>query len=244
MALPTEARLYAVVPAAGIGQRVGAGLPKQYLTLHGQTLSEHTMGRLLAFARIQKVVVAVAPRDPWWPQLKVSSHRRVVSTVGGDSRAESVLNGIHCLLAEAGANESDYVLVHDMARPCLRLSDLDALLSQVDDQGALLALPVADTVKQSDQQQAVAATLEREQVWRALTPQLFPLGALRDALSAGLEQGWSITDEASAMERAGFRPRLVQGRADNIKVTHPEDLALARFYLGRQEEEGLEWQSV
>ena len=244
MPLPPEARLFALGPAAGTGERVGAGLPKQYLTLQGQTLAEHTLGRLLAFARIQKVVVAVAAGDPWWPRLKISGHRRVVTTEGGDSRARSVLNGLNCLLAEAGAQDGDWVMVHDMARPCVRLSDLEALLQETDQQGALLALPVADTVKHAGADQHVDQTLAREQVWRALTPQLFPVLALRDALQAALEQGLPVTDEASAMEAAGCRPRLVAGRADNIKVTHPEDLALARFYLARQEEEGLQWQSA
>ena len=244
MPLPPDARLFALVPAAGSGERMGAGLPKQYLTLQGQTLAEHTMGRLLAFARIQKVVVAVAAADPWWTRLKVSGHRRVVTTTGGESRAESVLNGLACLLNEAGADEEDWVMVHDMARPCVRLSDLEALLAAVDEQGGLLALPVADTVKQAQSDGRSERTLAREQIWRALTPQLFQLAALREALQSALDQGAAVTDEASAMEAAGFRPRLVAARSDNIKVTHPEDLALARFYLARQEEEGLQWQSV
>ena len=244
MPLPSEAKLFALVPAAGTGSRMGAGLPKQYLTLQGQTLAEHTMGRLLAYARIQKVVVAVAPGDQWWPRLKVSGHRRVVSTDGGDTRAQSVLNGLACLVAEAGAAETDWVMVHDMARPCVRLSDLDELLRETDDQGALLALPVADTIKQAGTDARIEQTLVRDHIWRALTPQLFPVAALRAALQSALDQGLPVTDEASAMEAAGYRPRLVAGRTDNIKITHPEDLALARFYLARQEEEGLQWQSV
>lgn len=244
MAFPANARLFALVPAAGIGERMGAGLPKQYLSLQGQTLAEHTLSRLLAFARIQRVVVAVAPGDAWWPQLGVSRHRRVVSTDGGDSRAASVLNGLRCLLDEAGADASDWVMVHDMARPCVRLSDLERLLADTGDDGALLAAPVNDTVKQANAAGASETTLDRTHIWRALTPQLFPIGRLQAALEQGLAAGAAITDEASAMELCGARPVLVAGRADNIKVTLPEDLALARFYLGRQEEEGLQWQSV
>lgn len=244
MTLPANSKLFALVPAAGIGERMGAGMPKQYLTLQGKTLAEHTMGRLLSFARIQKVVVAIASSDPWWPQLNVSRHKRVLATEGGDSRARSVLNGLKALLDDGGADAADWVLVHDMARPCLRLSDLEKLISETQAEGALLALPVSDTIKQSNDDDCAEATLNRDHVWRALTPQLFCIGDLVKAIESGLASGLNITDESSAMEALGKTPKLVAGQSDNIKITHPDDLALARFYLARQEEEGLLWQSV
>ena len=221
--------LYAVVPAAGIGERMGAGFPKQYLSLAGKTLAEHTLNRLLSFAPIDRVLVAVSAQDPWWPTLGVSSHPRIATVTGGAARAESVRNGVSQALALGG--ESAWVLVHDMARPLVRLSDIQNLLDQTDRQGAILALPVVDTIKQADDSNHISATLNRDCVWRALTPQLFPARPLLDALQGDLT---GITDEASAMERAGCSPALVAGHGDNIKITVPEDLALARYYLGRQ----------
>ena len=239
MALPVEARLFAVVPAAGTGTRMGAPLPKQYMTVQGQTIAEHTLARLLAFAPLESVVVATSKDDLWWPQLAVAHHGRVKSVLGGNSRAASVLA---CLQALEGiARDDDWVLVHDMARPCVRLSDIEKLIQSCGDQGAILAVPVTDTVKRASADQ-ITATLPREHLWRALTPQLFPVSALRDALATGLESGVALTDEASAMEAKGWTPKLVEGRADNIKLTRPADLALVRFYLQQQDDEGLAWQ--
>lgn len=228
--------IFAVVPAAGIGARMGAGLPKQYLSLAGRTLAEHTVARLLAFAPVRELVVAVARDDPWWPELDASRHRRVRTVTGGASRADSVRAGLAAVLAQA---PDAWVLVHDMARPLLRLSDIQALLDGCGEQGAILALPITDTIKQAGEGARIEATLDRRRVWRALTPQLFPAGALHAALAGDRA---SLTDEASAMEAAGWNPQLVAGHADNIKITVPEDLALARFYLEKQREEGLAWQ--
>ena len=151
--------LFAVVPAAGVGARMGAGLPKQYLTLQGRTLAEHTLGRLLAFAPLQAVVVAVAEGDPWWPELAVARHPRVTSVTGGDSRARSVLAGVAAVLERA---PNARVLVHDMARPLVRLSDIQALLDYDDrGDGAILARPVTDTIKQADADTRIRATLDR-----------------------------------------------------------------------------------
>lgn len=234
MALPADARLYALVPAAGSGTRMAASLPKQYLTLRGCTVAEHTLNRLLSFAPIERIVVCTSASDLWWPQLGIAHHPRIRSALGGDSRAQSVLNGLRALAEFCGPR--DWVMVHDMARPCVRLSDLDLLLQQCGPEGAILAAPVTDTVKRADQQRIVA-TEPREALWRALTPQLFPVQALAQALEQALAAGVAVTDEAAAMERAGVQPRLVPGHADNIKVTLPEDLPLAGFYLDRQMQE-------
>jgi 2-C-methyl-D-erythritol 4-phosphate cytidylyltransferase len=232
-------RLFALVPAAGAGRRMGADLPKQYLTLHGRTLTEHTLTRLLALPRIERMVVAVAEDDPWWPSLAVSRHERVETATGGASRAESVLAGLDALSARAA--DEDRVLVHDMARPCVRPSDIETLLQADSADGALLALASTDTLKEAGADHAVSATLDRTRVWRALTPQLFPLGLLRRALREALAAGVEVTDEASAVERLGARPRLVPGHADNLKVTRPGDLALAEFLLTQQAEESRSW---
>ncbi|MZR61924.1 2-C-methyl-D-erythritol 4-phosphate cytidylyltransferase [Alcanivorax sp. DP30] len=224
--------LFSVVPAAGVGQRMQAGIPKQYLTLAGKTLTEHTVQRLLSFAPIESVVVAVSADDPWWPTLPVASHRRVHAVTGGQSRAESVRNALAQVLMDGG--EDAWVLVHDMARPLVRLSDIQSLLASTAEQGAILALPVVDTIKQAGGDSQIDDTLNRDIIWRALTPQLFPAAALYEALSGDLAD---VTDEASALERQGWRPKLVAGHSDNIKITVPEDLPLARFYLARQFEE-------
>ncbi|EKF75126.1 4-diphosphocytidyl-2C-methyl-D-erythritol synthase [Alcanivorax hongdengensis A-11-3] len=210
---------------------MGAGLPKQYLTLDGRTLAEHTLQRLLAFAPLEAVVVAVCDEDPWWPTLPVAGHPRVQAVTGGASRAHSVRAGVARALQLGG--EQAWVLVHDMARPLLRLSDIQRLLEQCGPQGAILASPVVDTIKQADADARIAATLDRRHIWRALTPQLFPARALLEALQDDPD---SLTDEASAMERQGWKPALVAGHGDNIKITVPEDLALARFYLSQQQE--------
>lgn len=236
MALPADARLYALVPAAGAGSRMAASLPKQYLTLRGSTVAEHTLSRLLAFAPIQQIVVATSASDLWWPQLGIAHHKRIRSVLGGETRAHSVLNGLQALKEVASAR--DWVLVHDMARPCVRLSDIESLLRECGSEGAILAASIADTVKSADQQH-ILATVPRQQLWRALTPQLFPLHALHDALAGALADGADITDEASAMERIGVQPKLVPGQPDNIKITLPSDLPLAGFYLDRQTQEAL-----
>ena len=233
--------LYAVVPAAGTGQRMEAQLPKQYLTLRGRTLAEHTMARLLAMGSLRQVVVAVADGDPWWPRLDCASHPRVRTVTGGASRAESVLRGLETLAGEAP--DEARVLVHDMARPCVRLSDMERLASECGARGALLARPVHDTLKQSDDSGHVIASPDRRHVWRALTPQCFPLDALREALREALAAGLEVTDEASAMEHQGWHPLLVAGHADNLKVTEPADLALAAFHMEQQEREGLHWRN-
>jgi len=242
MPLPNNARLYAVVPAAGTGSRMAASLPKQYLSLFGRTVAEHTLARLLGFAPLEKIVVATAATDLWWPQLGVAHHLRVRSVLGGGTRAHSVLNALTLLQNDAGPD--DWVLVHDIARPCLRLSDIEHLIERVGKDGAILAAPLTDTIKRTSQHQQIAETISRETLWRALTPQLFPLMSLQHALTTALAASVVVTDEASAMEYAGFSPLLVQGHADNIKITLPADLPLAGFYLERQRQEGLQWAFV
>ncbi|WED77544.1 2-C-methyl-D-erythritol 4-phosphate cytidylyltransferase [Aeromonas allosaccharophila] len=218
----------AIVPAAGIGSRMGADCPKQYLQLAGKTILEHTLERLLSHPAIAQVIVALAPHDRWFEALPVAADPRIVRVEGGAERAFSVLNGLHVA-------QGEWVLVHDAARPCLTHGDLDALIAAaMGCGGAILGSRVRDTMKRSDGEGNIIATVEREQLWHALTPQMFPTRALKRALEEGLLLGATITDEASAMERAGFTVRMVEGRADNIKVTRPEDLSLAGLFLSQQ----------
>lgn len=223
-----DSGLTAIVPAAGIGSRMGADCPKQYLTLAGKTILEHTLGCLLSHPAIARVIVALAPHDEWFEQLAVAADPRILRVEGGIERAYSVLNALHVA-------QGKWVLVHDAARPCLCHSDLDKLIATaMACDGAILGSRVRDTMKRTDGAGNIVATVEREQLWHALTPQMFPTGTLKRALEEGLALGALITDEASAMERAGFTVKMVEGRADNIKVTRPEDLSLAELFLQQQ----------
>jgi 2-C-methyl-D-erythritol 4-phosphate cytidylyltransferase len=230
----TEARLWCVVPAAGRGTRFGGGTPKQYLALAGKPMLAWTIERLAAHPRIAGVMVAIAPNDPHWPQVAAAAVGTVRSTTGGDSRADSVLAGLRALQQWVGAGE--FVLVHDAARPCVGAADISRLIERgMSAGGALLAAPLRDTLKRADADQRVETTEPRDARWRALTPQLFRHGELVAALEAARAAGIDITDEAMAMERAGQRPLLVEGSESNIKVTTPDDLALAEFLLMRHD---------
>ncbi len=220
---------WVVIPAAGVGSRMRADRPKQYLPLAGRCLIEHTLDCFLGQPGLLGLVVCLSADDGWWPQLACAADLRVTRADGGRERADSVLNGLHALAA-LGATEQDWVLVHDAARPNLAESDLYKLLHRLQDDpvGGLLAVPVRDTLKLAGPDGRVSATPDRSLFWQAYTPQMFRLGALRSALGDALAAGATITDEASAMEWAGQAPCLVEGRADNIKVTRPEDLEFLR----------------
>lgn len=220
---------WAVIPAAGVGARMAADRPKQYLQLGGQTLLEHSLDCFLDHPSLKGVVVSVADEDPYWPGLRCAADARIERAAGGEQRADSVLNAL-LLLHAKGAADSDWVLVHDAARPNLARSDLDRLLGELADDpvGGLLAVPARDTLKRADGNGRVSATVDRSTIWQAYTPQMFRLGALHRALADSLVAQVLITDEASAMEWAGYAPRLIEGRSDNIKVTRPEDLEWLR----------------
>ncbi|MEY6430886.1 2-C-methyl-D-erythritol 4-phosphate cytidylyltransferase [Thioalkalicoccus limnaeus] len=227
-------RFWAVVPAAGVGRRVGAPIPKQYLPLFGQAVLDHSLEVLLGESRIEGVVVAVDPHDQRWSTTRYAAHPKVRKVAGGAERCHSVLNAL-ALLTQTAAAE-DWVLVHDAARPCLRQTDLAAMIDtlRADPVGGILAVPVCDTMKQADRQGCIARTVVRDGLWHAFTPQMFRLGPLREALARALADGYLVTDEASGLEYIGQTPRLVEGHADNIKITRPEDLPLAEFYLRQQ----------
>jgi len=227
-------RVWAVIPAAGRGDRFGTGRPKQYAELRGRALIEWSLAPFLARADIAGIVIALVADDPDWPCFRPADSR-VSEAPGGADRAASVGNALDAL-AERGVGDSDWVLVHDAARPCLDPTDLDKLLERGRNSpdGALLAAPLDDTLKRAVGG-CVVDTVDRRDLWRAMTPQLFRLGPLRQALQAAAASGIAITDEASAIEQQGGRPLLVQGRTDNIKVTRMADLALADAVLAARE---------
>lgn len=227
-------RLWAVVPAAGSGRRMRAERPKQYLSLGKRTVIEHSLDALCAIDDICGIVVALTEADPYWPELDIQTPRPLLTAPGGAERAASVANALAVLAAQA--DEQDWVLVHDAARPCVRTADLEKLIATLRDDpvGGLLAVPVRDTMKQAGIEARAERTVDRSRLWHALTPQMFRLGALRAALAEASAQGLQVTDDASALELTGRQPRLVEGHADNIKITRPEDLALAEFFLTQQ----------
>ncbi len=212
---------------------MGADKPKQYLALRGKTVIEHTLQRLISAEIFEGIVVAVSKDDTLWPGIPMSNHPLLTVAPGGTERAGSVLSGLNALgtLAEP----HDWVLVHDAARCCITVGDIHRLIEALknDPEGGILALPAHDTLKQVKAGQ-ITETVDRNLIWRALTPQMFRHAGLENALRMAAEKGHTVTDEASAMEFIGVKPRIVKGRSDNIKITQHEDLALANFYLEQQ----------
>lgn len=227
---------------------MAASEPKQYLPINNEPMLLHTLRRLSSHPQVVGLVVVLAADDRHFSSLDISALKSglpgsLSTVIGGASRSESVVRGLEKIAELAFIPEADkddprrlpWVLVHDAARPCIRHSDIDALLSQVDDQGGLLGLEVTDTLWQQDDQRRCLRTLPRDQLMRAQTPQLFPLTGLLAALRACHRDDFQPTDEAEAMRHSGYAPRLIGGSADNIKVTRAGDLALAEFYLQQQQ---------
>ncbi|MEO8064408.1 MAG: 2-C-methyl-D-erythritol 4-phosphate cytidylyltransferase [Pseudomonadota bacterium] len=226
-------RYFLVIPAAGSGRRFSSQLPKQYAALAGSTVLELSLAPFEADGDCAGIVVAIATDDEHWASIAVRRTRHLQVTAGGEQRVHSVRNALELLVPLA--SDDDWVMVHDAARPCFSSADLAALKQELASQevGGLLAVPLADTLKRAgDSQPAeVTATLDRSGLWRAATPQVFRFGPLRRALDSALSVNRIPTDEAQAMEWAGHRPRLIAGRADNIKITTADDLALAAAIL-------------
>lgn len=231
---------HAVIPAAGAGRRFGAALPKQYLSLAGKAIQQHTLDRLTGMPELSRVVVAIAADDERARTLPYARPERLQFVTGGGERMDSVMAGLEALQA-AGAGPDDWVLVHDVARPLLRPEDVRRLLAELaeDPVGGLLANPVRDTMKRSDSSGRIDSTVCREQLWHALTPQMFRLGLLLRALRSARDEGVVVTDEAAAIERLGLQPRLVSGARDNLKITFPDDLPLAEALLLAQRQTGV-----
>lgn len=227
---------WVIVPAAGVGSRMGANRPKQYLTLGNKTILEHTLERLLQLPRLNGIVVVVHPLDSYWSTLPVFDDEKIRVIEGGRERCDSVLNGLDTL--DEYLQPLDWVLVHDAARPCVDLRDIEELIEKLDDHlvGGLLGVPVSDTVKRLNDNYGVEETVDRRVLWQAQTPQMFRYGILAKSLRMALQHDEPITDEASAVEGAGYVPLMVEGRRDNIKVTRPEDIPMAELILRLQSE--------
>jgi 2-C-methyl-D-erythritol 4-phosphate cytidylyltransferase len=231
---------YALIPAAGIGSRLSAQLPdatpKQYLALAGRAMLWHAI-RAVCVPPVESVFVVLSPGDPHFARHDWSAFDGKLQPLfcGGSFRRDSVFNGLVATMDEVDAD--DWMLVHDAARPCLPARDLQRLLSECegDEIGGILALPAADTVKKGSEGdggvQRIDATEDRSRLWLAQTPQMFRAGLLAQALRDARE---AVTDEASAVEQMGFKPRLVTGSRENLKVTYPEDLAMAEAILTRR----------
>ncbi len=228
-------RYFLVLPAAGSGQRMQSSLPKQYHTIGGVTLLQLTLERVAADPLFTKVVIALAADDDRWIEIKgrlsPGLKDKLVTVTGGEERFQSVANALAAIADVAAAD--DWVLVHDVVRPCVRSSDIKNLVESLasSTSGGLLAVPVRDTLKEGSNDLNVVRTLDRKMLWLAATPQMFRYGVLAQALRSVANNGWHITDEASAVEALGLPVTLVEGRADNIKVTYPEDLEFVAAIL-------------
>ncbi|MBV1914604.1 MAG: 2-C-methyl-D-erythritol 4-phosphate cytidylyltransferase [Pseudomonadales bacterium] len=230
------AALVAVVPAAGVGRRMASVTPKQYLPLAGKTVIEHAIQPLCDHPDIKRVSVSISKKDSYWADLPMADHPKIQLVVGGEERCHSVLSALEYLCE--GNNLDALVLVHDAARPCLTKSDLNRLIQvgRESASGALLGIQVRDTIKRVKAGSTVISdTVDRSNLWHAQTPQMFPLGLLTSAMQEAIELKKLVTDEASAMELAGYHPLMVESSEKNIKITRPEDLELAAYYLSNAE---------
>lgn len=247
MTIESKTNIWAIMPAAGVGSRMGVAIAKQYLPVAGKTILEHSVEALLNAVDIQQLVICLSKGDTRFNELNLEHDKmsaRISTATGGATRADSVLNGLKAL--EAVANEQDWVLVHDAARPCVAAQILqcmvDTLVGQNTAVGGILALPAKDTLKLSSsiknehggETNVVAKTLDRRSVWQAQTPQMFRYGILKHSLEHCLEQKIEVTDEASAVEFNGHPVQLFPGSASNIKVTTQEDLGLIEFLLSKK----------
>lgn len=226
-------RYWAVVPAAGTGKRFGGATPKQYLQIAGQTVMQHTLNRLCQAVPLSACIVPISGEDQTAEQLRYDFPEQIRLVIGGAERMDSVLAGLRSLADQAAVD--DWVLVHDVARPCVAVDSIHKLMTELTENnvGGILAVPVRDTLKKAQDQQ-VLCTIPREALWQAQTPQMFRYGLLLAALQAATQSDHVVTDEASAMEQAGHVVRLIEGRSDNIKITYADDLALAAAILVAQ----------
>ncbi|MFT5757705.1 MAG: 2-C-methyl-D-erythritol 4-phosphate cytidylyltransferase [Alteromonadaceae bacterium] len=224
-----------IVPAAGVGKRMQSQCPKQYLTIDGMTILEHTVTRLLSHVAIEKVVIALGEDDAYFVDSCLNKNENVSIVIGGNERVDSVLSALKSI----DKTQYPWVLVHDAARPCISHRDISALIENTlaTKTGGLLAMRVRDTMKRGIREQEknlVKQTVERNELWHALTPQMYRSDELQDAIMYALSEHVGLTDESSAMEYAGFGSALVEGSSDNIKITRPDDLSLAEFILNKQ----------
>ncbi len=226
-----QTSFWGIVPAAGLGLRMAADCPKQYIKIHDRTILEYAIESLVSHPHIEKVVVALHEHDDYWKSIVPPHKEKIITTVGGEHRINSVWSALQAL--DSYAHDNDWVLVHDAVRPCLSHELIDRLIHKLHDHpiGGLLGIPVRDTLKKVDADHVIENTLSREHVWAAQTPQMFRYRALREAIKQTMHQDRVITDEASAFEAIGEYPQMVLGDVSNIKVTYPADLKIADFLL-------------
>ena len=228
-------QVHVLIPAAGQGTRFGGVMLKQYLPICGKPVLAHSIKVFQFHPLLSSITVVLAEDDQWFESAVGLLAATVKTVIGGDTRAQSVRNGLRYIADNY--SETDWVLVHDAARPCLSPSRLERFLEQglESADGAILAMPVGDTLKRAGDSQEIVSTVDRSELWAAQTPQLFHVGALAEAIDAAQNAGCELTDEASAMEFVGVRPLLVKGSSANIKITHSSDLAIAEALLARRE---------
>ncbi len=229
-------KFIAIVPAAGVGKRMQADCPKQYLRINHVTILSHTVMKLLSHPAIEQVILALGVDDQYFAESQLADHKNIIRVCGGAERVDSVLSGLRAV----DYSKYPWVLVHDAARPCVSHDDIDKLIYQClsHNSGGILAAPVRDTMKRGARVKGtmnrIESTVEREQLWHALTPQLYKTDELTLAIEQAMANKLVITDEASAIEQANLPSLLVLGSSENIKITHPDDLALAEFYINKQ----------
>jgi len=230
----TTSRLVVVVPAAGVGKRMQANCPKQYLEINNKAVIEHTVERLLSHQAIDHIIIALSEEDGYFGDLAIANNPRVKTVKGGKERVDSVLAGLKSI----DVDMFPWALVHDAARPCLSLVDLNNLIEFClhMGEGGILAYPVKDTMKRTRSSGLIEHTVERENLWHALTPQMYKTSELITAIESGLQNKVEITDESSAIEANGLPSHVVAASPNNIKITQPEDLAFAEFILAQQSE--------
>ena len=224
-------KIWALIPAAGIGKRMHSVVPKQYLKLSDKTVLEHSIEKLLSCDAITGLAVGIARNDAYWSKLNINHLRFLGSYSGGKERIHTVLNGLEYLADHV--TENDWVLVHDAVRPCVELKDVEQLIDKglKSESGAILANRVVDTVKRIKGKDKIQETVDRNYLALAATPQLFPITLLKTALTHALETNQLSTDESAAVEALGMSPIIVEGKRTNIKITTPEDLELARLII-------------
>ena len=229
-------QVHALIPAAGRGTRYGGAVLKQYLPVCGKAVLAHSIRAFQFHPLITGITVILAEDDRWFESAVGALATTVETVTGGDTRAQSVRNGLQHITENHP--ETEWALIHDAARPCLSPASLDRLLEQglQSPDGAILAMPVGDTLKRAGDEKEITDTVDRAGLWAAQTPQLFRIRALAEAIDAAQREGCELTDEASAMEFVGARPKLVMGSVANIKITHPSDLAIAEALLGRNKQ--------
>ncbi len=223
--------IWAILPAAGIGLRMGSNTPKQYLPINGVPVISICLDKLSSVSAIEKIVVVLHPQDSHWSELNIGSDKSLLVAEGGDQRHQSVLNGLQHIQSQA--EDDDWVLVHDAVRPCVRSSDIGNMINRLKNHpvGGLLGTPVDNTLKQVNEKVVVQSTVDRNSYWNALTPQMFRYGLLKKAMEKVIAEKHNVTDESAAMELLGYQPQIIEGSKDNIKLTRSIDLILASKIL-------------